>query len=617
MSKYKELLDSLPQTVFEFDEKGNFTFANRRGFESFGYCQEDIEKGLNVLQMVVPEDRERAKKNIRGKLSGEKFCGTEYTALRKDGSTFPVMIYSSPIIHKNRPAGLRGIVIDITERKKAEQALRESEEKYRNLFDNARDVIFTGDLKGNITQVNKAAEEYGFKKDEIVGKNHLEFVPKKHWPRILKAVEKTVRREPDEGEVELITPKGKIVMEFRGNAIERGKKVAGFHVILRDITERKKMEEKLKQYSERLEELVQKRTEELLESEKRYSVLVEEAGEGVVMAQDGKIVLANKKAQEIGGYSKEDEIIGLPIEKVVDKKYLQLVKQRHERRLQGEKVPATYEAEGIAKTGELIPVEISATRINYQGRPASLVIVRDMRERKKIEEQRLKLEKLAIIGELATMVGHDLRNPLQSIENATYYLNNELSRLSTPKGIVEMLQIIRDSVNYADNIIRDLKDFSGTKNPTLEKNDVNAIVEEVLSQVKTPKNVELIKELGCLPEIEVDKDMIKRVFLNLATNGVQAMEEKGGFLKVSTRETKNFVEVGFKDTGIGIPEKVMEKLFTPFFTTRAQGMGIGLAICKKLIDSHGGSIETESEEGKGSTFTVKLPVQQETEVKTH
>ncbi len=611
----------MPQIVFEFDEKGNFKFANRRGFKSFGYSQEDIEKGVNVLQMLIPEDRERAKKNIRRKLSGEKFCGTEYTALRKDGSTFPVIIYSSPIIHKNRPAGLRGIVIDITERKKTERALRESEEKYRNLFDNARDVIFTGDLKGNITNVNKAAEEYGFKKDEIVGKNQLEFVPKKHWPRMLKAVEKTVRGEPDEGEVEIITPNGKTIMEFRGNPIRRGKKVVGFQVILRDITERKKMEEKLRQYSEHLEELVQKRTEELLESEKRYSVLVEEASEGVVMLQDEKIVFTNKRLLEICGYSR-DEIIGFSFEKLiklVDEKYHQPLKERLERRMRGEKVPATFELELMAKTGERVPIEASSTLIRYQGRPTVLTILRDMRERKKMEEQRLKLEKLATIGELATMVGHDLRNPLQSIENATYYLKNELPRLlpSIPisQKAVEMLQVINDSVNYADNVIRDLQDFSGTKHPIFERNDVNAIVKEVLSRVETPKNVELIMELGCLPKIEVDKDMIKRVFLNLATNGVQAMEEKGGFLIVSTKETKDFIEVSFKDTGIGIPKENMEKLFTPFFTTRAQGMGMGLAVCKKLINSHGGSIETESEEGKGSTFTVKLPVQQETEVK--
>ncbi|NIW14472.1 MAG: PAS domain S-box protein, partial [Candidatus Thorarchaeota archaeon] len=319
MSKYRELLDSLPQTVFEFDERGNFTFANRKGFEFFGYTPEDIEKGLNVLQMIVPEDRERAKKNIRSKLSGEKFCGNRYTALRKDGSTFPVMIYSSPIFRENKPVGLRGIVVDITERKKAEQALKESEEKYKNLFDNARDIIFTGDLKGNIIDINKAAEEYGFKKDKIVGKNQLEFVTKKHWPRILKAVEKTFREEPDEGEMEIITPKGKIIMEFRGNPIKRGKKIVGFQVILRDITERKKMEEKLRQYSERLEDLVEERTKELRESEKRYSVLVEEASDGVVIIQDEKIAFINKKAAEIVGYAR-DKLIGHSFDEFLDEK---------------------------------------------------------------------------------------------------------------------------------------------------------------------------------------------------------------------------------------------------------------------------------------------------------
>ena len=489
--KYRELVDLLPQIVFEFDERGNFTFANRKGFESFGYTLEDFEKGVNVLQMFIPEDRERAKKNVQRKLSGEKFSGTEYTALRKDGSTFPVMIYSSPIIRENKPVGLRGIVVDITERKKAEERIRESEEK-------------------------------------------------------------------------------------------------------------------LRQYSEHLEELVQKRTEELLESEKRYSVLVEEASDGVVIVQDGKIVFVNQKAQEISGYSRE-ELIGLPFEKLVDKKYLQLAKERHELRLQGEKVPATYEAEGITKMGERIPVEASATRIHYQGRPAVLSIVRDIRERKQMEEERLKLEKLATIGELATMVGHDLRNPLQSIKNAAYHLNNELPRLSPsiPQKAMKMLQVINDSVSYADKIIRDLQDFSAMKKPILKKININAVVKEALSQVEAPENMELITELGRLPEIMADKDMIKRVFLNSAVNGIQAMKN-GGRLKVSTKKTKGFIEVSFKDTGAGIPKENMEKIFT----TKAKGIGMGLAICKKFVESHGGSVEVESEEGKGSTFTVKLPIQQ-------
>jgi signal transduction histidine kinase len=172
-----------------------------------------------------------------------------------------------------------------------------------------------------------------------------------------------------------------------------------------------------------------------------------------------------------------------------------------------------------------------------------------------------------------------------------------------------MLQVINDSVSRADKIIKDLQDFSATKKPMLEKTNINVVVKEALSQVEAPENVELITELGSLPEIMADKGMIKRVFLNSALNGVQAMEN-GGRLKVSTRKTKEFVEVIFKDTGVGIPKENMEKLFTPFFTTKAKGMGMGLAICRKFVESHGGGIEVESEKGKGTTFTVRLPIKQ-------
>ncbi|MDH5664531.1 MAG: PAS domain S-box protein, partial [Candidatus Bathyarchaeota archaeon] len=611
--KYRELVDLLPQIVFEFDERGNFTFANRKGFEFFGYTPEDFEKGLNVLQMFVPEDRERAKNNIGRKLSGEKFCGTEYTAMRKDGSKFPVMIYSSPIVHENKLVGLRGIVVDITERKQMEEALRESEMRHRALIENSSDIIQVVDSKGVIRYLSPSVQRIlGYKPEELIGRLSIDVVHPDDLPKVAEGFEEAIQK-PGIPVVTACRCKHKDgtwrVIEGTGINYLNRPAVNGFISNMHDITKRKQMEEKLRQYSDHLEEVVQKRTEELLESEKRYSVLVEEASDGVVIAQDGKIVFANKKAQEIGGYPR-DELISLPFERLVDENFLQLVKERHERRLQGEKVPATYEVEVIAKTGERVLVEISAARIDYQGRSADLVIVRDIRERKQMEEERLKLEKLATMGELATMVGHDLRNPLQSIENAVYHLNNELTRLSfsVPQKAMEMLQVINDSVSHADKIIRDLKDFSATKKPILKKTNINAVIKEALSQAEAPKNVEVTIELGHLPEILADKDMIRRVFLNSAVNGIQAMEN-GGRLKVSSKKKNGFVEVVFKDTGVGIPKESMEKLFTPFFTTKAKGMGMGLAICKKFVESHGGSIEIESEEGIGSTLTIKLPIQ--------
>ena len=127
--------------------------------------------------------------------------------------------------------------------------------------------------------------------------------------------------------------------------------------------------------------------------------------------------------------------------------------------------------------------------------------------------------------------------------------------------------------------------------------------------------METVIELGELPKIEADDDMMERIFVNLAVNGIQAMEEKEGILKVSTKETNGFIEVKFKDTGVGIKKDNISKIFTPFFTTKAQGMGVGLSICKRFAEIHDGSIKVESEEGKGSIFTVNLPIQRNGGVK--
>ncbi len=132
-SNFQELVNLLPQTIYEMDINGKFRFTNHHGFESFGYNQADIEKGINFTQLFVPEDRERVEHNIKKILEGTEVEGHEYTALRKDGSTFQALIYSSPIMQNNKAVGLRGVVIDITDRKKIEQELKDSRDQFRNL----------------------------------------------------------------------------------------------------------------------------------------------------------------------------------------------------------------------------------------------------------------------------------------------------------------------------------------------------------------------------------------------------------------------------------------------------------------------------------------------------
>jgi PAS domain S-box-containing protein len=268
------------------------------------------------------------------------------------------------------------------------------------------------------------------------------------------------------------------------------------------------------------------------------------------------------------------------------------------------------------KENNKIYVEVSAHPIkNREGKTVLIThIAKNITERKFMQEKLLKSERLATVGELALTLANDLRNPLQAIQSATYWLNKDYSRLQNSPTGIKMVQIIVDAVKYSDNIVKGLLDFASSKTPMIKKINVNAVVKKALGQVETPKNVELITEIGDIPQIEADEDMLKQVFLHLTENGIEAMEN-GGALQVSTRSIDGFVEVSFRDTGIGIPGENLDKLFKPLFTTKSKGMGLGLAICKKLIEAHEGSIEVESVEGKGTVFRVKLPIHQ-SEVKS-
>lgn len=232
------------------------------------------------------------------------------------------------------------------------------------------------------------------------------------------------------------------------------------------------------------------------------------------------------------------------------------------------------------------------------------------KELKESQEKLVKSEKLAAIGQAATMVGHDLRNPLQAIENASYFVEKQIKQIDPENQIfqksIRMLKIINDSVEYANKIVLDLKDFSSERIPELRWVNIKESIEEALKLCKIPTNIEIIKELTHSPQLKLDKAMITRVFVNIISNGVQAMPN-GGTLQISIKTVKDFVEVSFEDTGSGMSKETIKKLFNPFFTTKSQGMGMGLAICKKFVELNGGRIDVESKEFEGSKFTIKLP----------
>ncbi len=237
-----------------------------------------------------------------------------------------------------------------------------------------------------------------------------------------------------------------------------------------------------------------------------------------------------------------------------------------------------------------------------------LVVLRDIRERKALQEQILKTQRLEAIKQFATMVAHDLRNPLAGIRNAAYYIKMKLKDRGEPT-LKEALEIIDREVIFANDIVNDLLDFASEKPLELKESNINEIIEEELLLAQVPENVKIVKKLTPVPKIRVDANRIRRVFKNIIENAIQAMP-KGGKLIIHTRRSGNFIEITFRDTGVGISEEDMKKLFTPFFTTKAKGMGIGLTICKKFVEEHGGKIDVQSKKGEGTVFTVKLPVKQ-------
>jgi signal transduction histidine kinase len=240
----------------------------------------------------------------------------------------------------------------------------------------------------------------------------------------------------------------------------------------------------------------------------------------------------------------------------------------------------------------------------YSRRLESLVEERT-KQLEEAQERLLKAERLAAIGQVAAMVGHDLRNPLTSIAGATYYLKKKLWRIMDATAR-KMLRIVEKDVEYANNVIADLLDYSREIKLNFAETTPKALLREALSTLKVPRKIVVADKTTDDPII-VDEKKMKRVFVNIIKNAVAAMP-KGGKLTISSRKANGAVEISFTDTGMGMSKEVLEKLWTPFFTTKAKGLGLGLPICKRIVEAHDGKITVNSVLNKGTTFTVTVPV---------
>jgi signal transduction histidine kinase len=231
----------------------------------------------------------------------------------------------------------------------------------------------------------------------------------------------------------------------------------------------------------------------------------------------------------------------------------------------------------------------------------------DITRRKEMEEQLVRHERLAVLGQLTGGIAHELRNPLALVLGATELL---VESLGEPNQTVEKaLEILRQGGRRAKRIVNALLSFARSRPPRRRRVHIGNVLQRTLSAIDLSDGVEIVVQGNeALPPIEADPDQLDVVFGNLILNAAQAMPDGGRLVIDSQHANPNGVSISFVDSGVGIPAENLDRLFEPLFTTKAGGIGLGLAIVKMLTDAHKGSISVQSVEGKGSTFTVRLPV---------
>jgi signal transduction histidine kinase len=342
----------------------------------------------------------------------------------------------------------------------------------------------------------------------------------------------------------------------------------------------------------------------ILETQKETSI------DGIlVVDEQGKVISHNKRFAQIWSISDEllatkddDKLLAFVLSQLQNAdEFINKVRYLYDHKKEKSR------DEILFKDGRLLD-RYSAPLIfpngDYFGR---IWFFRDSTHRKRMEEQLVRQEKLAVLGQLAGGVGHELRNPLGVIKNSVYFLNLVLE--SKDPELLETLKILEKEVATSERIINSLLDFARAKPPLRRKVDIRQILPEILSRISVPENIQVeYPVVKSLPRVMADPDQLNQVFGNIILNAVQAMPQGGQLMIKSETREPGWVTVSIADTGIGIPEENIEKIFEPLFSSKAKGIGLGMAISKTFVESHGGSIEVQSKTGKGTTFTVKLPV---------
>jgi len=597
--RYRQLAENAGEAILVVQDNV-IKFANPKGAELSGYSIEELVS-TPFAQFIHPDDVDMVADRYARRLKGEAVPQIyDFRIIRKDGDTRWSELNAVPILWEDRPAVLC-FMSDITERKQAEEALRQSEEKYRTVLEEMDEGYYEVDMAGTFTFVNDAMSRIlGYSRDELIGMNYKIYTPKEDIKPIFQAYNRVYQTgEPLKWfpMPEIRKDGTLIVAEDSVFPLQNEKgEVIGFRGISRDVTERKRAEEALRQ------------------SEERYRTILEEMQDSYFEVDlTGNLTFVNSSACRHLGYSRE-ELIGMNYKDYTDGDYIQSVFRIFNEVYRTATPNKGFTWKIIRKDGSPGFIESSVAPLrNDKGEIIGFSGVgRDITERKKIEDQLMITDRLASIGQLAAGVAHELNNPLTAVIGFSDLL---LGRDLTA-DVKEDLETINQESRRAIDIVKGLLAFAREQRTEKAMVDINSIIQGVLqlrSYEQRVSNIEVAARFASdLPEIMGNGAQLQQVFLNIIVNAEQAMFEahNRGKLTIVTERVGDVVRASFTDDGPGISPDNMKQLFTPFFTTRevGKGTGLGLSICHGIVTEHHGKIYAESEYGKGATFVVELPI---------
>jgi len=602
------------------DPGGNIVRTNKALQKMVGYTQEElIGKHASELNSKEEKYRKISTGMVTRLFEKGSVENAENMWMRKDGSLFPTEINMA--LFKDGEGNYSGgvsIVRDITDRKRTEEELKGTKEFLENLIETTIDGIMINDLSGNITNVNSALEKMtGFNKEKLIGEHSSmlikedEEIKERFREKAAELFEKgyssyeSVLKKKDGKDIE-------VECNITLAKDERGDFVAAIS-IFRDVTERKKAEKDILESKEFLEKLFKTSTDAI-----------------IVTDSQGNITMVNDAMGMMVGYSK-DELLGkhssilTPPDKNLRSEIVRdLKKLFQEGRVLG------YETIWQRKDGQQIFVESSKSLLKDKDGQiiGGVNFIRDVTEKKKIENMLLQSEKLKSLGELAGGVAHDFNNVLAAILGRVQLLSMNLEtpsdkqdRRTVMSELRKGLEIIEKASLDGAETVRRIQEFSRrrTDDKHFTRVDINELINNALDFTKTRWKgeteskgikIKIKKELSPLPPIAGSASELREVFTNLINNAIDAMSQ-GGEIRIRTFKENNYIGIKVEDTDMGISEEMRDRIFDPFYTTKGpQATGLGMSVSYEIITRHEGTITVESQEGKGTTFTIKIPIKE-------